>query len=329
MLTKNIYILYPAGYGGAYIHWCVSKSEKDSASTTVDDPLNKEDSLTYGGAGTAHLHVRIPTHQNIRSHMFWMIYNQPKDKKIYLVNVFNGGNSSPEAAINDILQFDPAPVFIAITSGGYTDIQKFGGINTITKWPIFFKANQYIEKKFGFDSFNCKDSIEARNIFVEKFYEIFPQFYRIHKDVLAEKIEWYRNWYAVRGTFNGHEVNGETYVLPVNASPKIYSLTVKEAMSPEFIPWFNNFVNEIDAGEFNTEFVTKYHPTYVDAQDNVQWFTEIDKFRQTFELTDFLRSHSLIQAFVIMEVLPLLPTNYNWKDKSIDQIVNDAIRHRA
>jgi hypothetical protein len=332
-MKKNIYILYPAGYGGAYIHWCISKSEKDSAPFTVDDPLNKKDSLLYGGAGTAHLHHRIPTHQNIRQNMAWMIYNRPTEKKIYLVNVFNeqtqASYSSPEQAILDILQFDPDPVFIAVTNGGYPDVRKFGALNTLTKWPIFFKANQNAERKFGFDSFNCKNSIDARNIFAENFESIFPQFHSIHSTDLNYKLEWYRTWWNTRNTFNGHEVNETTYLGPPTKLPIVHTLTVSQAMSPNFIPWFDNFVSSIDAGDFNTEFVTNYHQSYVDAQDTLKWFDGINEFRKTYQLTEYLRSHSLLQAFVIMEVKNLLPKDYNWKLKSIDEIVTEATRHRV
>jgi len=329
MLTKNIYILYPAGYGGSYIHWCISKSEKDSASSTIDDPLNTTPSTKYGGVGTAHLHVRIPTHQNIHHHKHWMIYNRPEGKRIYLVNTFNNAPSNPEQAIADILRFDPDPVFIVITNGGVSDIQKFGAINTLLKWPVFFKANQHLERKFGFDSFDCNFSREARNLFVEKFHLIFPQIYGLHTDSLTTKIEWYKQWFNTRNSMNGHEVNDGLYPLPVDSVPKIHTLTLKEAMSLDFIPWFENFCNEINAGEFDSNFVSDFHPQYVQAQDTLQWFDEIENFRKTFQLTPFLKSHSLIQAFVILEVLSKLPVGYDWQNKELEEIVNDATQHTA
>lgn len=332
MLTKNIYILYPAGYGGAYIHWCINKSEKDLANLTVDDPINKEDSLKFGGAGTAHLHVRIPTHQSIHAHFIWMAHNQPKEKKVFIINCQKWEGSpvglSPEWAISHILQADPDPVFIYIHDDGIEDNKKFGALNTIMKWPIFFKANQTIEKRFNFDSFNCKDSIEARNLFAEKYQGMFPKSNGIDLKILAEEMEWYQNWYTVRNTYNGHEVNEETYVLPTTGLPVIHSLSIADAMSLNFLPWFDNFLNQINAGEFNTDYVRSYHQNYVDAQ-NLKWFDEIAEFRKTFQLTDYLCSHSLLQAFVIMEVKKYLPPEYNWRNQTIDNIVNEAIRHRV
>jgi hypothetical protein len=43
MLHKNVYLIYPPGYSGSYLSWCLSKSEKDLSTITVDDPLNISD----------------------------------------------------------------------------------------------------------------------------------------------------------------------------------------------------------------------------------------------------------------------------------------------
>ena len=330
MLTKNIYILYPPGYFGTYIHWCISKSEKDLAEITVDDPLNKADSTTFGGKGTAHLHSRVPTHQSLHAHLIWVAYNKPAEKKIYLINAKNYDNErlgdTPEWAISSIIRADPDPVIIFINDGGSMDARKFGALNTITKWPIFYKANQLIERNYQFDSFNCKDSIEYRNKFVEKFSAILPYSTHLNPNKLGSLIEEYTTWYNVRSGHNGHEVNEETYVPPTSDMPNLFIMSLAEISSPQFPTWFDQFINKINAGSFNTDYIKEFHQNYIDAQDNLQWFTEIQEFRKNFQLTDYLKSHSLIQAFVIMEVLHLLK-DYDWKSKSIDEIVIYATQH--
>lgn len=325
MLSKNIYLLYPPGSSGSYIHWCINKSEIDSANNTINDPINKEVSDAFGGVGTAHLHTRIPTHQSIHQHLLWMTYNQPKEKKIFLLNCHNVPNSfdvsRPDVAIRSILGSDPDPVIVMINDNDVLDDRKYGSLNTITKWPVFFKANQIIEKRFGFDSFNCKDSIEARNIFAESYYEIFPFLNDLNQDKLTESLEWYEEWYRVRNHHNGHEVNDETYIPPKMEIDHLYYISLTDIVSNRFPAWFDEFVSKINAGTFDTKFVKDHHQTYIDAQVNLQWFTEIEQFRKTYKLTDFLRSHALLQAFVIMEIKHLLPAVYKWKEMPIDHIV--------
>jgi hypothetical protein len=333
MLTKNIYILYPPGYFGTYVHWCISKSEEDLAELTVDDPMNKSDNTEFGGKGTAHLHTRVPTHQSLHAHLIWVAYNKPVEKKIYLINAKNYGNApmgaTPEWAISSIIRIDPDPVIIVINDGGSMDARKFGSLNTITKWPIFYKANQVIENDYKFDSFNCNDSIEDRNKFVEKFSAILPYSTHIDQSKLNMIIKDYETWYTVRNTHNGHEVNEETYIPPTSNIPNLFTISLTDISSPQFPNWFDQFLNKINAGKFNTDYIKGFHQNYIDAQDNLQWFNEIEEFRKNFILTEYLKSHSLIQAFIIMELRLLLPNSYDWKSKSIDEIVTYAIQRRV
>lgn len=332
MLTKNIYILYPPGYSGSYIHWAISKSDVDLTNLTVDDPLNKHANEKFGGAGTAHLHTRIPTHQDSLRHLIWVALNRPTENKIYLINCHKYADSpdkrSVEDAIKSILQLDPNPVFIIIHDTDDMDVRKYGSLNTITKWPIFFKANQQIAIEHQFDSFNCKDSIDARNLFVNRYEYIFPYSSPLNMKKMERKMRWYKQWYTVRNTFNGHEVNEDTYLLPKETLEHVYSISVRDIVSDKFLAWFENFTAMSQSSNYNTSYVNSYHSNYVDAQDNFKWFAEIVEFRKTYQLTDFLRSHSLIQAFIIMEVKHLLPPEYNWQSKTIDEIIDYAMTIR-
>ena len=104
MQAKNVYILFPAGYSGTYLSWCLDKSESSVSINTVDDPINKTKSDKYGGAGTCHIYQRHPTHGSIDHIMSWLILNQPKDKRNYLINVWSWAQVTK--TINSILNFD-------------------------------------------------------------------------------------------------------------------------------------------------------------------------------------------------------------------------------
>jgi hypothetical protein len=223
--------------------------------------------------------------------------------------------------MKSILQLDPTPVFIVIHDNNDIDVRKYGSLNTITKWPIFFKANQQIANEHQFDSFNCKDSIDARNLFVERYSYIFPYSSPLDRKKINRKMQWYKEWYTVRNTFNGHEVNEDTYLLPRETLDHVYSIAVHDIVSDNFLPWFKNFTELSQSGNYNIDYVNGYHNNYITAQENTRWFNEIVEFRKTLQLTDFLRSHSLLQAFVIMEIKHLLPADYNWQANTIDDIV--------
>jgi hypothetical protein len=116
--------------------------------------------------------------------------------------------------------------------------------------------------------------------------------------------------------------------LPKDTLEHVYSIAIHDIVSDKFLAWFENFTMMSQSGNYNTAYVNSYHNNYIDAQDNIKWLSEIAEFRKTYQLTDFLRSHSLIQAFIIMEVKHLLPSDYNWQDSTIDDIVATAKNFR-
>lgn len=326
MLKRNIYLLYPAGYSGSYIRWAISKSEKSLKDHTVDDPINKEESITYGSVGTSHLDTRIPTHQNLDHHLIWVIYNRPTDKKIYLINSATNFNKAlqPEKSIATISRYDPDGIFICIHDDNNYDNRKYGALNTLLKWPVYFKANQDIENVFKFDSLNCQNSIDARNIFYEHFVHIFPCTNPFNYEKFKEKFARFNNWYAIRNTYNPHEVNKDTYIGILENFPNIYQISLTDIVSNNFIPWFKNFIKTCDAGDFDSTYVENFHETYIKYQPNLKWFDEIKKFRETYELNDYFRSHSLLHAFVLMEIDKYFNKYFDYKNKSIETILAEV-----
>lgn len=320
-MQKNIYILFPPGYGGTYLSWALFKSDLDHAATTVDDPLNKKDNKQFGGSGTAHLHVRKPTHFAIIPLMKWLIYNRPTDKRVYIVDTQdNRREVEPYFTMSNIVDFDPDPVIIDIYAED-EDSVKFAALNVLTKWNFFWKVDYYVEEKFGVDFTNCVNDQNARNTFVEHFEEIIPKHRKIDKKTYLYLRKYWMNWYKVRNEYNPHEVNEEEFI--VHSNPILrnwYSLKLKDLYSDQFIPWLENFCNKSQYSNFDIEHVKQYHQTYLDAQPNLQLFEQLDTFRKTRKPTEWLLSHSLTQAYMLMEVKDQLPDN--WKELSTVDIFN-------
>lgn len=321
MFHKNIYILYPPGYSGSYINWCFSKSEIDLAKSTVDDPLNISDNKKYGGAGTSHLHYRIPTHSTIKEVMYWLILHQPKEKKIFLVNGWDKG--SIIEAINNIMNFDRDPVIIHITGDNHYT-RCIGNLNAITKWPLYFHARE-IDKKYNIDFFNPSNDITTRNKFIEHYDDIFPTSFSLDKPNddpfnLSIMRSYYKHWFTIRNEHNPHEINDEQYVMPYETPKHFYSLDLMKIYDNDIFDILEKITQECNLGNFDFSFAKDYHPTYVGAQHNLKFKDEIFMFRHTKTLTEYLCSHPLLQALTVKEMLADIP-NIEWKDKTLQEIV--------
>lgn len=319
MLNKNIYLIYPPGYSGSYLSWCIHKSEVDSASTTVDSPVNTTANNKYGGVGTSHLHHRIPTHSGIRQLMSWMILNQPKDKRVYLVNSWNHAKLGD--TINYIMQIDRDPVIIQITADD-EDVRALGNINAITKWPLYFKIHGF-DTQYNF-TYEGND-IQSRNNFVRHYEEIFPTSYTVSFEDTVEP-NWYimvsrvyKEWYTLRNEHNPHEVNEEMYALPRDKPKYYYTIDLMEVYDNTLPSTLSNILKDVDVGTFDFSYVQHYHQTYLDAQAHIGYVDEIKKFRETKVLTEYLNSHPLLQALVIKEIFDQLPSD--WETKTLQEIV--------
>jgi hypothetical protein len=322
MLRKNIYILYPPGYSGSYINWCISKSEQDLSHSTIDDPLNTADNLKYGGVGTSHLHHRIPTHAGLRELVTWLVLNKPVENKIFLVNA--GDDIRFQEHIAWILSFDRDPVIIQITA---TDrhTQSIGNLNCVTKWPLFFDITG-VSKKHDL-TFPCENNISTRNKFVIHYDEIFSTSYPLEYNKentnnrgFRHVVDAYAHWYNTRHAHNPHEVNNAQYVEPYYVPKHYYAIDLMKVYSPDFIDLLKSIVEDCDAGVFDFTHVREYHPKYVNAQPHLKFLDEIKEFSRTKQLTDYLCSHPLIQAYVVMDLLPELSNN-NWLDQTLQEIV--------
>lgn len=346
MLRKNVYILYPAGYFGTYLNWAINISDRDLATSTVKNPINKESSDIRGGAGTSHMHVKIPSHQPFMNHVAWVMYNQPIEYKVYNINQGQNGEInnpiSTERFISVILNSDPDCIFINIHNGLDKDIANFGNINAVTKWPTQMAIRQIFgtlghnKELYKIDPFNCADDLNFRNLVVTTSKDLFRQQVPIDKDALQIMLEKDMQWYELRNRLQPHEVNEETYINPKTYVDnkaylsRIFELSCLEIVTDSFPVVFSKFLKDFDiCTDPDTTHLEHFHQEFINAQSNLQWFNSIRRWRETKELDDFLKSHMGIQGMVIHEMIKICPKimRLDWQNKSIEELNNILTNH--
>lgn len=324
MLTKNIYILYPAGYSGSYINWAINISDTDTAPFTILDPVNRADSDNYGGQGTSHLHKRIPTHQGLDAHLAWYIYNKPADKRVYIINSATDNNVlDTYLTIRQIIQYDPDGVFINIHNNNDAITGAYGTINCITKWPIFIEGMLALKVSMGhqipelnFDADTCKDDREFRNWVVKYGDLFFKQNRRLDRDKVLAHAQSISDWFSVRSSKNPEEVDASMYIHNISMDNRLFELSCKDIASDAFVDWFKDFmlVSTV-SNSYTTEHVSAFHHNYVSAQKNLQWFTSIANWELTGQLDSYLTSHSGIEAQMILHIFKQSGRQVYYDDK--------------
>lgn len=302
MLTKNIYILYPAGYSGSYLNWAINISDKDLYSTTVKSPINTSTSDQFGGAGTSHNHVRVPTHQDVYHHLSWVAYNQPSDKKIYIIN-----DHTPHvySSIRYITQSDPTGVFVIIHNNSDPDTDAYGTINCITKWPTFGEARlQLLSADPREENFSWYESSRAyRNFIVKNLSTFFLHMDKPDYDALTNEVNKAANWYQVRNRLQPHEVNTSTYVTDFSLTNRIFDISCADIASNYFPQWLENFMHNSKVSDsYDCEYLANYQEHYINAQPNLKWIDAINEWESTGVLNDYLTSHCGIEAHVIARI---------------------------
>jgi hypothetical protein len=316
MLQKNVYIVYPPGYHGSYLKWAIEVSDLHRRESTVLDPVNKSPSSQFGGPGTSHGHVRVPTHQNIHQHQSWMILNRPTDPGVYVINA---GNESSEELCDIICQLltqDPTGIIVTINDGNDHVAQSYGRINCVVKWPTYMPATDaYLGyKSFGshenFDPFDCAKDREFRNHMVTDFNPLTANAYvnmasgPLDLNLLDSKIERCQGWYKVRNQYQPHEVNEKTYITTINRQDRIYEFDVRDIPSDKFLGKLQHLLAIAGISDaFDLDVVKQYHPNYVSSQSTLQWFASYARWDSTGELDDYIQSHSIIEAELIREIM--------------------------
>ena len=328
MLKKNVYILYSPGYCGNFINWSINISDSETRQTTIDNPINNEESKALGGFGTSHLHTRIPTHQGVHHHLIWTLHNKPTDKRVYTIGA---ENFMVRKGISYIAQYDPDGVFINIHNDDNDDIDAFGTINMMTKWPTFLDVKLALQQdRWGrdlevpqtIDPYNCATDRDFRNWIVHHHDRALQHNGKMNYAMLDKAMSNWSDWYDCRNRVQPHEVNEQYYMVKPSLENRVFELSCKDVCSDQFVPWFNNFMNTTQiSDDFDTNQVSIVHPQYIEAQANLQWFESIKNWEDTGKLDNFLTSHSGIEALVIVRMMKKVgKLHFNWEHWSIQDI---------
>ena len=305
MLKKNVYILYPAGYHGNYVKWSIEVSDPSNTKITKN-PINTTTTIQYGGVGTSHVHSRIPSHQGFFTHQIWMMYNQPQDRRIYLINTVD-----PKADISrnvaTLLLQDPTGIVINLHDDDDEDFAAYGKINCITKWPTFIPAWQAAlttKEVFhdGFDPFNCSRDREFRNHIVK--HNFLGSCGKPNIDLIEKELDLYHDWFLVRNEYQPHEVNYDTYPRRPDISQRFFDISLREILSPEFPEKIKSLTERTGLfDKVDTSPIAAIHSEYVGIQPNLPWFDSIKQWKKTQRLDDYLLSHSVIEAELISRIM--------------------------
>ena len=317
MIKKNVYIVYPAGYHGSYIKWAIEVSDIDRRKITVLDPLNRKSSTKLGGVGTSHGHARIPTHQSFDNHTAWVIRNRPVDKMVYIIGHSTKNQIDYCKYLVQLLLQDPTGIIITINDGNDRVAQSYGRINSVTKWPTFMACvPPYInDETFGihknFNPFDCANDRLFRNSMITTInaltinvYDFSTPIGTLNFEYLDQEIAWWNWWYKVRNRYQPHEINEETYVAQIDYTDRLYQLNITDIPSDKFLSQLQDILSKTEISDnFNLDVVKKYHPDYISAQPNLQWFESFAHWDQTGELDNYLMSHSIIEAELLREIM--------------------------
>lgn len=301
MLQKNVYIIYPPGYGGNFLNWAINISDAESSKTTVLNPINTSSNSKFGGPGTSHFHTRVPTHATIEKHMKFQLLHKITDKRVYICNDIWD-------RIPDVLEYDPSAIFINIHHNNDELQKSFGFIQCGIKWPTFISAycamffsNGLKDIHENFNPYDCKNDRLFRNYIIKNnfFYSNSP----IEYDILDKKLKVHERWYSCRNEANPHEVNEDYYLPRLNYDGRIFEIDLKTLYSELFVEWFDDFMQQSKVSDdYNTTQFKKIAPLYLQYQSNLQWYNSMAMWERTGKVDDYLQSHSIIESEFIRHV---------------------------
>jgi hypothetical protein len=304
-----VYLLYPPGYSGSYVNWAINISDQHRRSKTVPDPVNKDQSRKLGGIGTAHVHQRIPTHQNYWQHLAWVVHNRPTDPEVYIINQHN---TDLEHNICHIMCCDPTAVVIRIHDNNDTKIRAYGAINMITKWPTFMAAyKKWADHDLDFDPFDCEQDLAFRNYTALKTW---CHGSPVDISALDLCIKRHQDWFDVRHQNQPHEILHQHYESRIDYTNRLFEISCVDIARPEFVDTFKLILDASQlSNDYSSDYLESFHHNYIEQQKNLQWFDSFDHWTQTGQLDDYLMSHSGIQAHIIKEIFTqCFFTNGSW-----------------
>lgn len=294
MLKKNVYITYPAGYAGTYLNWIIYANDQDLI--TVDDPITS--------VANMHGHVKLPTHQNLQKTLWWMMLHKPKEKLVYAIYAHNSNYAlaTPAAAADFILRTDPDPVILNITDNDEDDVKKFGVINVETKWPTYLAARNCQVPHWNYNPFQDSDKPHAE-AWLSKYWQMYiPSNGPLDRQHLDKLLQEHRTWIQVRNETAPEEVNSRQYYVPDDVPDNtIFDINLRQIFTPEFPAMFQNILERTECIDSDYEQLHSFHPRFLQSQRNRHWFADIENYRSTGEISDFLKSTTSTRAFLLLE----------------------------
>lgn len=316
MLAKNVYIIYPAGYHGNYFKWAIESSDLDlmGSGEIPEDPINKSTSTKWGGVGTSHKSIRMPTHATYDTIVQWIIYNRPTIKKVYVINA--GGDDIPEEKtsheISNLLIQDPTGIVIHLNNSDDPDVSSYGIINAVIKWPTYLVATLQCE---DYDPYNCAGNIVFRNR-VAKGEIRLGSSNVLSVGAIDKRMAYHEAWFKGRHEYQPHELDPKYYPHNIEWKNRYFAFSCKEVVSEGFPEKVRNLLLSTGISDnYDTTPVEKVHNEFISIQQNLQWFDSVKNWETNGVIDVYIRSHSIIQA----EILKRMFKAANMQKSSYDE----------
>jgi len=329
MLKKNLYLIWPTGYYGTYLHWIINKSNVKTSHTTCD--------LPFLSTGSSHGHYKIPTHMSIESHLHGRIKNNYPIGTIYPIGIvtnvtYNSDSFNWRKTFENVLfwifRLESEPVIINIFNNCDTYHDKIAAINMYNKehWEV-----ENTPDSNGYYVYRDNDELVARNYLVENWKKYYPSHYA---QVTHNTLEIYKKNYnktvELRRKYEGHEYDAETYL--VTAQGKyFYNLQISDFLKPNFIDIVESMLIHSETGDYDFSYVRSIHDKYL---QNQQTFVSLanDLYTQARELyyissTDTNIFYRALAIDTLKELHGELPNN--WESLELKYIIAELANKKG
>lgn len=323
MLNRNLWMIWPTGYYGSYIHWLISRAEKDLKKNTVDSP--------FFSNGSSHAHIKNPPHQTIENLIQARIRNNYPDGTIYPIGIrsnvsYTGSQpnwmKSFENSFFWTLRLEHEPVLINIYNGSNEYYTKLAVIN------MYNKENWVVESYPDENDYYCfkdTDAIKARNYLVKNWKTVYPWH---DKQATVETVNLYREPEnaAIQTRYKNEswEYNRDDNWIYATGR-YLYNIKLEEILNVDFISRLENILVDCEIGDFDfsdiktvhTEFLSR-QKTYIDITSSL--YVQADTLQYNPELSKNILYEALaIDALMEKNILP-----DDWQILTLKEIVENA-----
>jgi hypothetical protein len=322
MLNRNLWMIWPTGYYGSYIHWLISKCEKDLSHKTVDSPFFKN--------GSSHAHIKNPPHHTIEFQIQSILRNRYPVGTIYPIGVksnvtFNSANNnwmkSFENTLFWILRMEQDdPVIINIHNYDNIYQTKLAAVNV-------FHKEHWIVTEFpddnGYKPYDDTNILNARNYLVHDWKSIYPyQNKKLSIDTINQFCEAYNNGNLLRNKHESHEYNMKDNW--ISASGKhLYNISLDQILDNNFIEKLSDIMNDAQIGDFDWTKCENIHTEFLERQQPfIQIANDLYTAARDLIYKPHLDDNILYSALAIdtlYEQHNHLPKN--WQSLTLQQIV--------